>query len=74
MVYSIGDPGPEVVHAEECLLLTKVVELGVAIKQAGGDELVKYTHGERRKNCEEHVPEGLSPRFVNDFARERILE
>lgn len=74
MVKCIRYPGEEGVHLEECVLLSELVKLWVSIKEAGGDELIKDTHGERWEHSEEDVVERESPGFVDDFSREEILE
>ena len=74
MVEAVCDPGDEGVHAKEGAALTKLVELWVAVEEAGGDELVVDAHDKRGKHSEEDVIEGEGPGFVDDFAGEGILE
>lgn len=74
VVEAVGDPGPEGGHAEEDGLLGEVVELGVAVEEAGGDELVEYAKGEGGEDGEEDVVEGEGPGFVDDGAGEAVLE
>lgn len=61
-------------HLEKDSFLSKAVELRVAIKKAGGYELVEDSHDKRRENCEEDIVERQSPGLVDDLAREGILE
>lgn len=61
-------------HPEENALLTKAIKLRIAIKKTGGDELIEYAHDKGGKYCEKHIVKGKSPRFINNFAREGILE
>jgi hypothetical protein len=44
------------------------------IQEASTNELVEDTHDKRREDGEKDVVERQSPRFVNDFAGEAILE
>ena len=74
VVEAVGNPGNEGVHAEEDAALAKLVELWVAVEEAGGDELVIDAHDERGKDGEEDVVEGESPGFKDDFAGECVLE
>lgn len=74
MVKAVRDPSPEGVHLEEDALLAELVELRVAVEQAGGDELIKDTHDEGRKDGEEDVVEGKGPGFEDDLARKGVLE
>ena len=74
MVKAIRDPGPEGVHLKENTLLTKLVELWVAVQQAGGDELIKYSHDEGRENSEEDIVERKGPGFEDDLTGKGILE
>jgi len=74
MVEAVADPGPEGGHAEEDATLGEGVELGVAVEEAGGDELVENAEGEGGKDGEEDVVEGESPGFVDDGAGEAVLE
>ena len=74
VVEAISDPGEEGVHLEECVLLTDLVELGVAVEEAVGDELIEDTHCERGKDGEEDVVEGEGPGFVDNFSREGVAE
>ena len=61
-------------HFEKGSFLAKLVELGIAVKKAGGDKLVKYAHDKRWKDGEEDIVEGKGPRFVNDLSGEAVLE
>ena len=61
-------------HLEENALLAKLVELWIAIQQAGGDELVKYSHDEWRKDGEEDIIERKSPGFEDHLTGKGILE
>jgi len=69
VVEAIGYPGPEGRHLEECAFLAELVQLRVAVKEAGGDELVENADGERRGNREEDIVEGERPRLEDDLAR-----
>ena len=44
MIEAIEDPGEERMHAEEGTFLAKLIELRVAVKEAGRNELVKDAH------------------------------
>lgn len=61
-------------HLEENALLTKLVELWIAVQQAGGDELIKYPHDEGRKDGEEDIIERKSPGFEDYLTGKGILE
>ena len=74
MVEAIEDPGKEGMHFEEDAFLAELVELRVAVEEAGGDELVKDAHDQGGKDGEENVVEGEGPGFEDDFARKGILE
>lgn len=74
VVDRVGDPGGKDALVEEAVALTKVVELGIAVKQAGGDKLVEDTKHEGREDRVKDVVEGEGPGFVNDFTREDVLE
>lgn len=74
MVEAVEDPGEEGVHLEEDALLAELVELGVAVEKAGGDELVEDAHDQWWEDGEEDVVEGERPGFVDDLAGEAVLE
>jgi hypothetical protein len=74
MVEAVSNPGPKGVHFEENAFLAKLVELGVAIKEAGGDELVEDSHGDRGEEGEDDVVEGEGPGFEDYFPGEGVLE
>ena len=57
MIEAIRDPGPERVHLEEDALLAELVQLRVAVEEAGGDKLVKDAHDEGRKDGKKDVVE-----------------
>lgn len=74
VVEAVANPRPEGGHAEENAALGEGVELGISVEEASRDELVEDAESEGRKDCEEDVVEGESPRFVDDGAGEAILE
>lgn len=74
MVDCIGDPGGKGADAEEGVVLADVIELWIPIEQTCRDELVEDTHCQRWQNGIEDVVERESPGFVDDFAREDVLE
>ena len=61
-------------HLEEDAFLAELVELGVAIEQAGRDELVEDAQDERGEDGEEDVVEGQRPGFKDDLARKGVLK
>jgi NADPH:quinone reductase-like Zn-dependent oxidoreductase len=61
-------------HLEEDALLAKLIELGIAVKKAGGDELIEDSHDERWKDGEEDIVKGERPGFVNNLSGEAVLE
>lgn len=74
MVEAIEDPGEEGVHLEEDALLPELVELRVAVQQAGRDELVEDAHDEGGKDGEEDVIEGERPGLDDDLSGEGVLK
>ena len=74
MVEAVEDPSKEGMHFEENSTLAQLIKLRIAIEKPGRDKLVEYAHDEGRKDGEKDVVKGQSPRFENDFSRERILE
>lgn len=61
-------------HLEEDALLAELVELRVAVEEAGGDKLVEDAHDEGRKDGEKDVVERESPGFEDDLTRKGVLE
>ena len=61
-------------HLEEDALLAELVELRVAVEEAGRDKLVEDAHDKGREDGEEDVVEGKGPGFENDLARKCVLE
>lgn len=74
VVEAVGDPSPERMHLEEDAFLAELVELRVAIEEAGRDELIENAHDERGKDSEEDVIEREGPGFKDDLARKCVLE
>ena len=58
MVEAVGYPEEERVHFEEDAFLPELVELGIAVEETGGDELVEYAHDEGWEESEEDIVEG----------------
>ena len=48
VIQSISNPQPELRSCEECVLLTKHVELGISVEDACRNELIEYTDDEGR--------------------------
>lgn len=61
VVEAVEDPGEEGVHLKEDAFLAELVELGVAVEEAGGYELVEDAHDEGGEDGEEDVVKGESP-------------
>lgn len=61
-------------HFEEDAFLTKLIELWIAVEEAGRNELVEYSHHKRWEYGEENIVERQRPRFDNDLPGESILE
>ena len=74
MVEAVENPGEEGVHLEEDTFLAELVELGVAVKEAGGDELVEDAQDKGGEDGEENVVEGERPGFENDLAGKGVLK
>ena len=74
MVQSVADPQPELCPREERILLSKHVELRVAVKDSCGDELVENTDDKGRKDGEEDIVQRERPRLVGNLPREVVEE
>ena len=74
MVQSVADPQPELCPREERILLSKHVELRVAVEDSCGDELVENTDDKRRKDGEEDIVQRERPRLVGNLPREVVEE
>lgn len=74
MIEAVRDPGEEGVHLEEDTTLRELVELRVAVQEAGGDKLIKDAEDERWEDCKEDIVEREGPGLGNDLAREGVLE
>ncbi len=61
-------------HFEEDTFLAELVELGVAIEEAGRDELVENTHDQRGEDGEEDVVKRERPGFKDDLAGKGVLK
>jgi len=58
----------------EFVLLTELVQLGIAIEHSSTDELIEDSEHNRWEDREDNVVEGESPTFFENLTRERILE
>jgi len=74
VVEAVEDPGKEGVHFKEDTFLAELVELGIAVEEAGGDELVEDAQDEGGEDGEEDVVEGERPGFENDLAGKGVLK
>ena len=74
VVEAVEDPGEERVHFEKDTLLAELIELRVAVEEAGRDELIEDAEDEGGKDGEENVVEGESPGLEDDFAGEGVLK
>ncbi len=74
VIEAVENPGEKGVHLEEDTFLAELVELGVAVEEAGGDELVEDAHDERGKDGEKDVVKGEGPGFKDDLAGKGILK
>jgi hypothetical protein len=59
---------------EEDSFLAELVELGIAIQEPGGDELIENSQDKGWHGGEDDVEERQSPGFVDDLAGEGVLE
>ena len=69
MVEAVTNPGEEGAHPEEDSFLAQTVELRIAVKKAGGYELVEDAHDDGGKDGEEDIVERQRPGLEDDFAR-----
>lgn len=61
MVEAVGDPRDKRVHLEEDTPLRELVQLGVSVEEACGNELIEYAQDERRHHRKDDVVEGEGP-------------
>lgn len=78
MIQRVGDPEPKRRLGEKLVLLSKAVQLRIAVQRPRRHELVKDANDKRRKEGEDDVVESQRPRLKGDLSRKvikkRILE
>jgi hypothetical protein len=61
-------------HLEEYTLLTKLVQLGIAVEKTSANELIEDTENKGGHDGKQDVVEGECPGFVDNLTREGVLE